>query len=41
MNPDPQPNLGMIFYCGANLHCTFNWRFVIAEKHERHPIASR
>src|SRR5712692_7531354 len=39
MNSHPQPNLGMIFYCRADLHCTFNWRFMIAKKHKRHSIA--
>src|SRR5712692_10573675 len=26
MNSHPQPNLGMIFYCRADLLCTFNCR---------------
>ena len=31
----------MIFYGSANLHCTFNGRFMIAEKDERHPVPGR
>ena len=41
MDSHPQPNLGMIFYGRTNLHGRLNGRFMIAEKDERHPIASR